>query len=354
MRFILSVITACICLFKATAQEETKYKIHTIAFYNLENLFHPEDDPLTYDDDRTPEGKDHWTEEIYSLKIENMAKVLSAIGKDVTGSSPAIVGVCEIENRTVLEDIITDKSFDQLDYGIVHYDSPDRRGIDVALLYDKKVFTPSNSVKHKLKLYDNSPPFKRIYTRDQLAVSGYLDGEKIHLIVSHWPSRSGGEAASAYKRVKAANLNRWIIDSILSEEPRAKIITMGDLNDDPVNKSVKKVLKTKARKSNLGMGQLFNPMENMFKKGMGTLAWRDGWNLFDQMIISSELLTGDYSSYRFYRAGIFNKPQLVTPKGKYKGYPFRSYSNGSFTGGFSDHFPVFLYLIKLADLSDPR
>ena len=353
MRLIISFVTILFCMYEITAQHERKYKIHTIAFYNLENLFHPEDDPLTFDDDRTPEGKDHWTEEIYFLKIENMAKVLSEIGKESSGTSPAVIGVCEVENRIVLEDIITHSRFDKLDYGIVHYDSPDRRGIDVALLYNKKVFTPSNSVRHVLKLYDNSPPFKRIYTRDQLAVSGYLDGEKIHLIVSHWPSRSGGEAASAYKRIKAAHLNRRIIDSIFNEEPRAKIITMGDLNDDPTSKSVKKVLKTKVRKSNLGMGQLFNPMEVLFKKGMGTLAWRDGWNLFDQMIVSSELMTREYSSYRFYRAGIFNKPQLVTTGGKYKGYPFRSFSNGSFTGGYSDHFPVFLYLIKLANSDGP-
>lgn len=340
------LITVLLSSLWAHAQNETKYKVHTVAFYNLENLFHPDNDPITFDDDRTPDGKDHWTEEIYWLKIGNMAQVLSEIGKDVTGTSPALIGVCEIENRTVLEDLLGNKAFDQDRFGIVHFNSPDRRGIDVALLYNKNVFTPSSSTKYELKLFHNLPPFKRIYTRDQLLVSGYLDGEKIHLIINHWPSRSGGEAASAYKRMKAARLNRWIIDSIFSEEPNARIITMGDLNDDPTNKSVKKVLKTTSRKGGLGMGQLYNPMEDMFKKGLGTLAWRDGWNLFDQMIISSEWLKADYSSYRFYRGGIFNKSYLETPAGKYKGYPFRSFSNGSFTGGYSDHFPVFLYLIK--------
>ncbi|NNM23262.1 MAG: endonuclease/exonuclease/phosphatase family protein, partial [Flavobacteriaceae bacterium] len=221
--------------------------------------------------------------------------------------------------------------------------------IDVALIYNKKVFTPSRSLTYELKLYHPSPPFNRIYTRDQLLVSGYLDGERVHLIINHWPSRSGGAAASSYKRMKAAKLNRRIIDSLFSEEPYAKIITMGDLNDDPVNKSVKEGLKTRKRRKGLGIGQLYNPMEELYKSGLGTLAWRDGWNLFDQMIVSSELAKDDYSSYRLYRAGIYNKSYLVTPGGKYKGYPFRSFSNGGFTGGYSDHFPVYLYLIKRVD-----
>lgn len=330
----------------AFTQNSTDYKIHTVAFYNLENLFHPENDPITYDDDRTPEGKDHWTEEIYWLKIGQMAGVLSEIGKEMAGSSPVLIGVCEIENRTVLEDLIDHEKLAKFNYGIVHFDSPDRRGIDVALLYNKKVFTPSHTRRYELKLFHNLPPFGRIYTRDQLLISGFLDGERIHLIINHWPSRSGGEAASAYKRMRAAKLNRRIIDSLLSEEPYAKIITMGDLNDDPINQSVKQGLKSKKRRKGLGLGELYNPMEQMYRKGMGTLAWRDGWNLFDQMLVSSELAKEDYSSYRLYRAGIYNKSYLVTPTGKYKGYPFRSFSNGSFTGGYSDHFPVYLYLIK--------
>lgn len=328
------------------AQQKKEYKVNTIAFYNVENLFDTENDPITYDDDRTPDGKDHWTEEIYAAKVKNMAKVISEIGADVTGTTPAIIGLCETENRKVLEDLVNQEPLLQKDYGIIQFDSPDRRGIDVALLYQKRLFTPTNYKAHELIIYDNVETTKRIFTRDQLVVSGMLDGEKMHFIVNHWPSRSGGEARSRQKRISAAKLNKHIMDSIFVDEPYAKIITMGDLNDDPTSPSVRDVLKPKSERDGLQMKQLYNPMENMFKEGLGTLAWRDGWNLFDQMIISAELTKKDYSSYRFYKAGIYNPSYLANPRGQYKGYPYRSFGNGSFTGGYSDHFPVFVYLLK--------
>lgn len=327
------------------SQTEKEYKINTIAFYNLENLFDYENDSITFDDDRTPEGKDHWTKETYEAKLMNMAKVISEIGKDITSTSPALIGVSEIENRRVLEDLLNQETLVNKDYGIVHFDSPDRRGIDVALLYQKKLFTPTNYKAYELIIYDDQDRSKRVYTRDQLLVSGMLDGEKINVIVNHWPSRSGGEERSRPKRIKAAELNKHIMDSLFSEDPYAKIITMGDLNDDPVSPSIKDVLKTKGKRENMKVKELYNPMEDMYKKGMGTLAYRDAWNLFDQIIISTELTKKDYSSYRFYKAGIFNKNYLATPRGQYKGYPFRSFVNG-YTGGYSDHFPVYIYLIK--------
>jgi len=339
MLYFLSVFT----LF---SQETKTYKVITVAFYNLENLFDIENDPITFDDDRTPDGKDHWTKEIYTAKLKNMAKVISEIGEDVTGTSPILMGVCEIENRGVLEDLINQEPLMTKNYGIIHFDSPDRRGIDVALLYQKRVFTPSQYNNHELKIYDDNDASKRVYTRDQLLVSGYLDGEKIHVIINHWPSRRGGEARSRPKRIKAARLNRRLVDSMFSEDPYAKIIIMGDLNDDPTSPSVKDILKTRKQKNNLELMQLYNPMEQMYKKGLGTLAWRDAWNLFDQMIISTELTKKDYFSYRFYKAGIFNKAYLANLRGKYKGYPYRSFADGAFTGGYSDHFPVYIYLIK--------
>ncbi len=327
------------------SQIEKEYKINTIAFYNVENLFDYEDDPITFDDERTPEGNDHWTQEIYEAKLANIAKVISEIGEDVTGTSPTLIGLSEIENRRVLEDLLNQTPLLNKNYGIVHFDSPDRRGIDVALLYQKKLFTPIDAKNYELLLYDDNDRTKRIFTRDQLLVSGMLDGEKIYIIVNHWPSRSGGEARSRSKRMKAAQLNKHIMDSLFSEDPYAKIITMGDLNDDPINPSIKQVLKTKSKKEDLMLKELYNPMEEMYKKGNGTLAYRDAWNLFDQIIISTELTKKDYSYYRFYKAGIFNKNYLTNPRGKYKGYPFRSFANG-FTGGYSDHFPVYIYLIK--------
>ena len=332
--------------FSVQARVQKRYKVHTIAFYNLENLFDFENDPITFDDDRTPDGKDHWTEELYSAKLENMAEVIAQIGKEFTGTSPVIVGVCEIENRRVLEDLVNQNVLRDQEYGIVHFDSPDRRGIDVGLLYRKKFFTPTHFKAVELFIYDDHDTSKRIYTRDQLVVSGILDGDPVHLIVNHWPSRSGGEARSRPKRMKAAKMNKHIIDSLWSMDPYAKIITMGDLNDDPTSPSVKKILNTKISSDEVNFRELYNPMEKMYKKGLGTLAWRDSWNLFDQIIISSELLKKDYSSYRFYKAGIFNKNYLANSEGRYKGYPYRSFTDGGFTGGYSDHFPVYIYLIK--------
>lgn len=343
--FIYQFLLCLCCITSCFSQAEKQYKINTIAFYNIENLFDYLNDPITFDDDRTPDGKDHWTKEIYEAKLANMAKVISEIGKEATGTSPAIIGLCEIENRKVLEDLISQKPLAGLDYGIIQYDSPDRRGVDVAMLYQKKIFRPINSKAFELFLYDDQDRTKRVYTRDQLLVTGMFDGEKIHFIINHWPSRRGGEARSRPKRLKAAALNRRIMDSLFSANPYAKIISMGDFNDDPTSPSIKEVLKAKRNRENMKLKEFFNPMENMYKKGLGTLAYRDGWNLFDQIIISTEVAKKEYSSYRFYKAGIFNKRYLETPSGEYKGYPFRSFVNG-FTGGYSDHFPVFMYLIK--------
>lgn len=347
MKIKASILIIFILTFSVIfSQEKKAYKVNTIAFYNLENLFDTEDDPITFDDDRTPDGKDHWTEEIYQDKLKNMAKVIAEIGADVSGTTPAIIGVCEIENRKVLEDLVNQEPLVKKDYGIIQFDSPDRRGIDVALLYRKNLFTPTNFKAAELLIYDDNDKSKRVFTRDQLVVSGMLDGEKMHFIVNHWPSRSGGEKRSRPKRIKAAKLNRQIIDSIFSEDPYAKVITMGDLNDDPTSPSVKKYLNAQRKTEDLKMKELYNPMEDLAKKGLGSLAYRDSWNLFDQIIISTELTKKDFTSYRFYKAGIYNKTYLVNAHGRYKGYPYRSYADGGYTGGYSDHFPVYIYLVK--------
>lgn len=330
----------------ASAQEKQDYKIITVAFYNVENLFDTENDSLTFDDDRTPLGKDVWTLEKYKDKIKHISEVLSEIGSETTQNSPAIIGLCEIENYTVLEDLINQPALKDKNYGIVHYDSPDRRGIDVALLYQKTLFSPTNSQSRRLLIYELEDPLKRVYTRDQLVVTGNLDGEEMSFIVNHWPSRSGGEARSSYKRERAGMLNKLIIDSLRQINPYAKIMTMGDFNDDPTNKSIKKALHTKALKEKTEVTDLYNPMENMIKKGQGTLAYRDSWNLFDQIIVSGSLVNSNLEGYKFYKADIFKKNYLVTSKGQFKGYPFRSYDYGGYTGGYSDHFPVYVYLVK--------
>ncbi|WP_172916795.1 endonuclease/exonuclease/phosphatase family protein [Capnocytophaga canis] len=324
--------------------QEKKYMVRTIAFYNVENLFDTINDPRTFDDDRTPQGTDRWTSKVYNDHVQKIAKVIADIGSDVSKQAPDIVGLCEIENEDVIVDLINTDYLKKYNYGIVHYDSPDSRGVDVALIYKKGVFRPISTSKHVLKIFE--PNGKRRYTRDQLLVSGMFDGEMMHFIVNHWPSRSGGEAASRPKREAAAALNKKIIDSLLAKDPKAKIFSMGDFNDDPTNASFKKILKTEGKKNKVKAGGLYNPMEEMLKKGIGSLAYQDAWNLFDQIYFTQELLEEDKSTYRYWKAGVFNKPYLANPKGKFKGYPFRSMSNGNYTWGYSDHFPVYLYLIK--------
>jgi hypothetical protein len=342
----LLVLLAFVCISNVSAQDEKRFKIHTVAFYNLENLFDTINDPLKFDE-RSPimEMKSNRSE-VYKQKIKNMARVVANIGADKANNSPAVIGVCEIENRKVLEDLVNDPLLLGKDYGIIHYDGPDSRSIDVALLYQKALFKPIDSSSHELLIYDTETR-KRVYTRDQLLVKGKLDGDLIHVLVNHWPSRSGGEARSRFKRVAAAKLNKRIIDSLQSIDPYAKIFTMGDLNDDPTNNSVKKVLKAKKDKKKVPLKGLYNPYERMFTdKGWGTTAYRDALSLFDQIIFSQPLLEDDYSSFRFWKAGIYNPAYMFNKRGRWEGYPFRSFADGGFTGGFSDHFPVYVYLIK--------
>ena len=329
------------------AQEAKTYKIRTVAFYNLENLFDTVNDSLTFDDDRTPDGKDNWTIERYNHKIYNMSKVLSEIGNPDTQTSPDIIGLCELENRQVVEDLIYHPHLREKDYGIIHYDSPDERGIDVALLYKKEAFLPTSFVSLRLLLTNEND--YRDYTRDQLVVSGILDGEEMHFIVNHWPSRSGGEARSKPNRIEAARLNKRIIDSISELSPKAKIISMGDLNDDPIDDSLKKILKTKGKVADLENSDLYNPMEILYKKGIGSLAYRDRWNLFDQIYFTANIVQESPDQYRFWKAGVYSPSYLIDKKGQYKGYPLRTYAGGNYIGGYSDHFPVYIHLIKAVD-----
>ena len=323
-----------------------KYAIRTIAFYNLENLFDTINDP-TINDEASPMMELKFNRSaVYWDKIEKLASTIAQIGLEKSKTSPAIIGVAEVENRSVLEDLVKSKHLLKNNYGIIHYDSPDKRGIDVALLYQKEYFNPVFHEVFNPNIYRGN---KKVFTRDQLLVSGYLDDEFIHLIVNHWPSRSGGEAKSRPLREKAAYQNIKIIEKIKRKDVDAKIIIMGDFNDDPINSSFKKVLKPKNKKKNVGKNDLYNPYENMYRKGFNTLAYRDNLNLFDMILISSPLLDKgkkDFSTYKMYQAMIFNKRFLSDTKGKYKGYPFRSFSNGAYTGGYSDHYPVYMHLIK--------
>ena len=323
-----------------------KYSIRTIAFYNLENLFDTIND-VTKNDEASPmmELKENRSK-VYWDKIDKLGSVIAQIGKDKSNTSPTILGVCEVENRAVLEDLVNSDKLKSKRYGIIHYESPDRRGIDVALLYQQRYFKPVHHESFNPNIYRDN---RKVYTRDQLLVSGYLDDELIHVIVNHWPSRSGGEMKSRPLREKAAYQNTKIIDQIKEKEKNPKILVLGDFNDDPINTSFKKVLKTKEKKKDVEDGDLYNPFERLFKKGYNTGGYRDNISMFDQIIITSALLSKDekdFTSYKMFNPAVFNKSFMTNKKGRYKGYPFRSFSFGTYTGGYSDHYPVYLYLIK--------
>lgn len=322
----------------------------TIAFYNVENLFDTINDAKTYDDDYTPTGKNHFSTKDYFHKIKNTAKVISEIGNNKTSAGPELIGLAEVENFQVLNDLIETEILKHNHYQIIHFDSPDQRGIDVALIYNENQFSPIESEAIEVKLWTERG--ERIYTRDVLYVSGILDDEVIHVFVNHWPSRRGGKSRSDSKRMKAAYLVKQKLDDILIVEPNAKVIILGDFNDDPIDKSIRHGLLLPS-KTELSLSKfLFNPMKKMFQKGMNTLAYQDGINLFDQIIISNTLLKKEKNQEGlvFQRAGVYNPSYLITQKGKYKGYPYRSFQNNHFAGGYSDHFPVF---IELKNVSSP-
>ncbi|WP_264566145.1 endonuclease/exonuclease/phosphatase family protein [Flavobacterium sp. N3904] len=366
IRKVLSSLFVFLLLFKGHAQNKS-FVIHTVAFYNFENCFDTINDPETNDEEWTPTGDQHWNTKKYQQKLENLARVLSEIGTSANPNSPTFIGGAEIENQGVLEDLIRQPKMIDKDYGIIHFDSPDKRGIDVALLYQKKQFQPTSYANIPLYVYKGEQPIKetskadsqedletedliqlntknyRVYTRDQLLVTGFLNGEEIHIIVNHWPSRSGGEKKTSPFREAAGTLNRKIIDSLQHINPNAKIITMGDLNDSPFNNSVKIALGAKGKIQDVGEFGIYNPFEEMANKGLGTIAFRDSWDIFDQVMVSGSLLQKDYNTFQYWKAGIYNKPFLIQKSGKYKGYPLRH----SLTEiGFSDHFPVYIYLIK--------
>ncbi|AWX44256.1 hypothetical protein HME9304_01256 [Flagellimonas maritima] len=326
------------------SNSQKTYKVRTVAFYNVENLFDIVNDSLVFDNGRTPEGRYQWTQEKYERKIKHISSVISKIGSETTGTSPDIIGLCEVENRGVLEDLIHHANLTNKDYGIVHFDSPDMRGIDVALLFKKSAYLPTSFKSHRLLLFDAMGD--RIYTRDQLVVGGIMDDEAFYFIVNHWPSRRGGAVKSKPNRIKAALLNKRIIDSIQQLDFNAKIIAMGDFNDDPRDDSLKRILKTSDHVTSQDTLELYNPMEKLYKKGLGSLAYRDKWNLFDQFFMTANLVSQNKETYSYWKAGIYSPAYLKTKKGRFKGYPFRSFSGTNYTGGYSDHFPVYLHLIK--------
>ena len=325
------------------AQQKKKLAVAIVGFYNQENLFDTINDPKINDEEFLPDSPNHWNTEKYLHKLANMSKVISLIGTDINPDGVALLGVSEVENLRVMKDLASQPLLKNRHFGIVHYDSPDRRGIDVGLFYNPKYFKLINSRSYRLHV----PGMPNFRTRDQLLVSGLLLGDTVYVIVNHWPSRYGGEKRSRPLRNAAAGLTRHISDSLLRLNPEAKIIVMGDLNDNPTNESVMKVMRA-VPKNKMKPGDFYNPMYKLYKEGIGSTAWRDTWSLFDQIFVSPALLgpVTLHSGLKFYKAFIFNKPFMQQKDGRYKGYPYRTFAGGTWLGGYSDHFPAYIVLVK--------
>lgn len=315
--------------------KKKKAKIFTVAFYNVENLFDIYNNPSTYDEDFLPESDRNWTEKRYQKKLRKLGFAISRVGKNHSGKTPSIVGLAEVENKVVLRDLIQSKHLKGHNYNYVHYDSPDERGIDVALIYDTTKFTVLKSKNYKIELKNDfgGPD----YTRDILLVTGLLNNEKMHLIVNHWPSRRDGANKTENKRLVTSNKVSEIINIIKKTEDDPKIIVMGDFNDEPSSKSLRQLLSKNG---------LFNPMETLLSFTRGSLNHKFNWNLFDQILFSTNFFELKEDSHTFGHANIFDDVFLRQFKGKYKGNPFRTYVGRKYKGGYSDHFPVYIHLKK--------
>jgi len=311
----------------------TKRRHITVAFYNLENLFDTIDNKFTNDDAFLPDSERRWNKRRYHKKIRKLGYVISQIGIKKAKNPPAIVGLAEVENKAVVNDLISSKFLKKHPYSIVHYDSPDERGIDVAFLYNDELFKVDHAETFHVDLYTDEGEVD--YTRDILKVVGYLNNERIHFLVNHWPSRREGEELTNPKRLKASAKAAEIIEMIKSEEEDPRIIIMGDFNDEPSSESLQNLVNSH---------DLYNPMQGLQEYNRGSLNHRLKWNLFDQILFTTNFFEFNQKKHGFTSAEIFDKDFLKQYKGKYKGSPFRTYIGKKYKGGYSDHFPVYLQL----------
>jgi predicted extracellular nuclease len=344
LKFIVAIICLVLLYPLARLDAQKQVKAGIVAFYNLENLYDTINDPNVNDEEFLPGTAKNWNAARYNTKLANMSKVISQLGQADGLKAPAILGVCELENRAVLNDLVAQPSLKPYDYKIVHHDSPDKRGIDVALLYQPLYFKVIKTQAVPLVLIDEDSN-QRVFTRDILVVSGLFDGEPMHFIVNHWPSRRGGNSKGNF-RLDAAKRCRSIVDSIMQTDKKAKVVVMGDFNDDPTDVSVVEGLGTVDDVKKLTDGKMYNAMAPFFKNGVGTLAYRGKWNLFDQLILSESLVSNKTKGYRFLRGRVYNESYLIRDEGQYKGYPLRTYGGNDYLGGYSDHLPVYIVLVK--------
>ena len=307
-----------------------------IMFYNVENLFDPWDDTLTMDDEFLPGGDRNWTYQRYKEKVNKLYKTIVALGE---WDAPSLIAVCEIENKRVLKELLQETPLKKIDYEIVHFDSPDRRGIDVALLYRKDRFTILYSGKYSVIF----PGDVNYATRDILYVKGMINGapsDPLHIFVNHWPSRRNGQMASETRRMIASASLTGIVDSLLLVEEGAKIIIMGDFNDQPENKSLTNLVS--ARDPGLVDSTAFVNLCGSWTGDISSYKYKGQWYMFDQIIVSKSLINGP-STFRIDKDSfkVFHPPFLLIPDKNYLGMkPFSTFYGFRYQGGFSDHLPV--------------
>ena len=333
-----------IFLLAASAQEK-KYGLYAVGFYNLENLFDTIHDEGKNDYEYLPQGAVKWNGMKYFAKLKNMSTVLAEIGTDrLPNVGASVIGVSEVENSRVMTDLVNQPALKERGMRFVHIEGPDRRGVDCALIYNPRFFTPEKSFLQPY-IYEEKDSAQR--TRGFLTVQGKLAGDDVTFIVCHWPSR----AAISYYRERAGEQVRALKDSILKTSPGMKIMVMGDMNDDPFTPSMAQSLGAKREMKGVADGDLYNPWWNILtRQGQGTLMYDGKWNLFDQIVMSSTLLDTDgkrdYSTLKFFKNEIFMRNYLFQTEGRYKGNTKRTHAGGVWLNGYSDHLPVVLYLVK--------
>jgi endonuclease/exonuclease/phosphatase family metal-dependent hydrolase len=314
-----------------------------IMFYNTENLFDPFDDSLTNDDEFTPEGSRHWTYKKFFHKLNNISKVIIGIGE---WNPPAIIGLCEIENRFVLNKLIYETPLKNFGYRIIHFESPDRRGIDVGLLYRQDVFLPLHC--HPVSVC--FPDYPDSKTRDILYVKGVVGKyDTLHFFINHWSSRLGGYEESKPKRLFTASVLRNVVDSLFIADTNPKVVIMGDFNDEPWDESIQSVLKAKTGLSQWCDTCLFDMMGSYKRNAvLGTNKYREDWSIIDQIILSGNLLDSDHSLHASSDSAYIYAPGFLLEEDKvhFGKQPFRTYDGFKYSGGFSDHLPVFIDLVR--------
>lgn len=332
---LIGIVFLAACSTSKDYLDKNGNRTYRIGFYNVENLFDLKDNPDKKDEYFTPAGKTNWNQERYTKKINDLARVVEAM------EYPAILGVCEVENIEVCKDFCEKTSLSVKGYDVVHFESPDMRGIDNAFLYQKKAFRVLSSNNIRINFPEGLLEEEDYTTRDVVYVKGiFHKQDTFHFFVNHWPSRRGGLEASEPKRTYVAKQVRKQIDAIYQKNPKANVVLMGDFNDEPDNKSVQEVLGASMDKSTCSNPGLYNLMSNLDKAGTGSYNYRGNWNMLDQIIVSCRLASGN--KYTFSEPVIFKAEWMIYKDKKYGDKPNRTYGGPNYYGGFSDHFPVYV------------